>query len=70
MRHAVVTRTHLSWDAVKSKLHRVLRRNDGYATMCKISDILSRNEATLGVDEPALNNNDLTLFKYAPVTSF
>ena len=56
-------------DAVKSKLNTVLRRNDGYATMCKISDILSGNEATLGVDEPALNSNDLTLFKYAPVTS-
>jgi hypothetical protein len=37
--------------------------------MCKISDILSGNKATLGVDEPALNSNDLTLFKYAPVTS-
>ena len=47
----------------------MLRLNDGYATMCKISDILSGNEDTLGVDEPALNSNDLTLFKYAPVTS-
>jgi hypothetical protein len=56
-------------DAVKSKLNTVLRRNDGYATMCKISDILSGNEPTLGVDEQVLNNNDLTLFKYAPVTS-
>jgi hypothetical protein len=36
--------------------------------MCKISDILSGNEAKLGVDEPALNSNDLTFFKYAPVT--
>jgi hypothetical protein len=36
--------------------------------MCKISDILSGNEATLGVYEPALNSNDLTLLKYAPVT--
>jgi hypothetical protein len=33
------------------------------------SDILSGNEATLGEDEPALNSNDLPLFKYAPVTS-
>jgi hypothetical protein len=48
-------------DAVKSKLNTVLRRNDGYATKSKISDILSGNEATLGVDEPALNSNDLTL---------
>jgi hypothetical protein len=38
--------------------------------MCKISDILSGNEAILGVDEPALNGNDLTLFKYALVTSY
>jgi hypothetical protein len=54
---------------VKSNLNKVLRRNDGYATMCKIRDILSGNEVTLGVDELALNSNDLTLFKYAPVTS-
>jgi hypothetical protein len=46
-------------DAVKSKLNTVLCRNDGYATMCKISDILSGNEATLGEDEPALYSNDL-----------
>jgi hypothetical protein len=56
-------------DAVKSKLNTVLRRNDGYATMCKISDILSGNEVTLGLDEPAVNSDDLTLFKYAPMTS-
>jgi hypothetical protein len=53
---------------VKSKPNRVLRQNDGYATMCKIGAILSGNEAILGVDEPALNSNDLNLLKYAPVT--
>jgi hypothetical protein len=37
-------------DAVKSKLNTVLRRDDGYAKMCKISDIRSGNEAILGVD--------------------
>jgi hypothetical protein len=37
--------------------------------MCKISDILSGNEVTLGVDKPALNSSDLTLFNYAPGTS-
>jgi hypothetical protein len=57
-------------DAVKSKLNAVLRRNNCYVTICKISDILSGNEAILGVDEPASNSNDLTLFRYALVTSW
>jgi hypothetical protein len=45
--------------AVKSKLNTVLHQNDGYATVCKISDIRSGNEALLGVDEPALNSSDV-----------
>jgi uncharacterized protein YuzB (UPF0349 family) len=36
---------------------------------CKISDIASGNEVTLEELEPALNSSDLTLFKYAPLTS-
>jgi hypothetical protein len=56
-------------DRVKSKLQNVLGRNGGYATLCKISDILSGNRVTLEEHEPALNSSDLTLFKHAPVTS-
>jgi hypothetical protein len=44
-------------------------RNDGYATLCKISDILSGNGVTLEEHEPTLNSSHLTLLKYAPVTS-
>jgi hypothetical protein len=51
-----------------SKLKNVLFRNNGYSTLCKISEILSGNEAQLEDDKPALNSNDLTFFKYAPVT--
>jgi hypothetical protein len=53
---------------VKSKLKNMLSRSNGYSTLCKISEILSGNEAELEDDEPALNSNDLTFFKYAPVT--
>jgi hypothetical protein len=55
-------------DRVKSKLKNVLFQNNGYSALCKISEILSGNEAQLQ-DEPAQNSNDLTFFKYAPVTS-
>jgi hypothetical protein len=53
---------------VKSKLKNVLLRNNGYSTVCKIRGNLSGYEAQLEDDESALNSNDLTFFKYAPVT--
>jgi hypothetical protein len=34
--------------------------------MCKINGILGGNGATLGEEDPALDSNDVTLFKYAP----
>jgi hypothetical protein len=34
-------------DSVKSKLQKVLGRNDGYVTLCKITDILSGSGVTL-----------------------
>jgi hypothetical protein len=37
--------------------------------MCKIYGILGGNGATLGEDDPALDSKDVTLFKYAPLTS-
>ena len=37
--------------------------------MCKINGILGGNGATLGEEDPALDSNDVTLFKYAPLTS-
>jgi hypothetical protein len=56
-------------DSVKYKLQKVLGRNDGCATLWKISDILSVSGVTLEEHEPALNSSDLTIFKCAPVTS-
>jgi hypothetical protein len=49
----------------KAKLQNVLARNPGYATLCKVSDILCGNEAELGANEQELSAKDLTLFKYS-----
>jgi hypothetical protein len=54
---------------VNAKLQSVLERNPGYSTLCKVSDILCGNEVELGGNEHELSANDLTLFKYSPVTS-
>jgi hypothetical protein len=54
---------------VNAKLQNVLGRNPGYATLCKVSDILCGNEANLGGNEQEISANDLTLFKHSPVTS-
>jgi hypothetical protein len=54
---------------VKNKFKKVLERNYGFSIMCKINGNLGGNGATLGEEDPALNNNDVTLFKYAPLTS-
>jgi hypothetical protein len=54
---------------VNAKSQRVLERNPGYSTLCKVSDILCENEAELGGNEQELSANDLTPFKYSPVTS-
>jgi hypothetical protein len=54
---------------VNAKLRSVLERNPGYSTLCKVSDILCGNEAELGGNEKLLSANDLTLFKYSPITS-
>jgi hypothetical protein len=37
--------------------------------MCKINGILGGNGAIQGEEDPALDSNDVTLFKYAPLTS-
>jgi len=54
---------------VNAKLQSVLERNLGFSTLCKVSDIFCGNEAELGGKEQAISANDLTLFKYSPVTS-
>jgi hypothetical protein len=54
---------------INAKLQSVLERNPGYSTLCKVADILCGNEAELGGNEQELSANDLTLFKYSPVTS-
>jgi hypothetical protein len=45
----------------------LLHRNEGYSTMCKISDILSGKQATFEEDDPELSSNDFTFFRYAPI---
>ena len=56
-------------DNVFAKLQSVLHQNEGYSTMCKISDILSGKQATFEEDDPELSSNDFTFFKYTPITS-
>jgi hypothetical protein len=51
---------------ISAKL-RVLQRNLGYSTLCKISDILCGKEVELDNSELELDASDLTCFKYAPV---
>jgi hypothetical protein len=53
---------------VNAKLQSVLERNPGYSTLCEVSDILCGNEAQLGGNEQELSANDLTIFKYSPIT--
>jgi hypothetical protein len=52
---------------VKLKLENVLLQNNGYSTLCKISEILSENEAELDGNKPVQNSSDLTFFKYGTV---
>jgi len=37
--------------------------------MCKINVILGGNGATLGEEDPVLDISDVTVFKYAPLTT-
>ena len=54
---------------VKKQFKKVLERSYGFSVICKIIDILGGNGATQGEEDPALDSNDVTLFKYAPLTS-
>jgi hypothetical protein len=54
---------------VKNKFKKVLERNYGFSVMCKINGILGGNGAALGEEDPELDSNDVTLFKYAPLRS-
>ena len=56
--------------SIKDKLTKVLDGNCGFSTICRIGDILSSDKAILNGDDPTLECSDLTLFKYAPITSF
>jgi hypothetical protein len=47
----------------------VLERDDGFSTTCKINGIVGGNGAALGEEAPALDSNDMTLFKHASLTS-
>jgi hypothetical protein len=54
---------------VKNKFKKVLERNYGFSIICKINGILGGNGAAQGEEDPPLDSNDVTLFKYAPLTS-
>jgi hypothetical protein len=54
-------------DGMKSELKNMLFLNNGYSTLCKISENLNGNEAQLEGDEPELNSNDLIIFIFVPV---
>jgi hypothetical protein len=56
-------------DNVFAKLQSVLHQNEGYSTICKITDNLSGKQATFEEDDQELSTNDFTLFKDAPITS-
>jgi hypothetical protein len=49
-------------EIVKNKFKKVLERNYGFS-MCKINGILGGNGATLGEEDPAMDSNDVKLFK-------
>jgi hypothetical protein len=53
---------------VKNRFKKVLERNYGFSIICKINGILCGNGATLGEEDPALDSNYVTLFKYTPLT--
>jgi hypothetical protein len=46
----------------------VLERNDRLSIMYKINGILGENGAMEGEEDTAMDNNDMTLLKYAPFT--
>jgi hypothetical protein len=46
----------------------VLERNDRLSIMYKINDILGGNGVMQDEEDTALDNNDMTLLKYAPFT--
>jgi hypothetical protein len=54
---------------VKNKFKKALERIYGFSIICKINGILCGNGATQGEEDPALDNNNVTLFKYATLTS-
>jgi hypothetical protein len=47
----------------------VLERNYGFSIICKINGIHGEHGATQGEEDPVLDSNDVTLFKYALMTS-
>jgi hypothetical protein len=53
----------------KNKFKKVQERNYGFSLISKINYILGGNFETLGEEDPALDRNDVTLFKYAPLAS-
>lgn len=57
--------------AVQNKFNQVQEKNRGLSALVKISQVLTGEETFQNLDDlpEDLNCNDLTFFKYAPVTS-
>lgn len=54
---------------VKTKFNQVLDKNDGFAIILKILKILNGESSSMNSLPEDLMGNDLTFYKYAPVTS-
>jgi len=54
---------------VNAKFKQVLEKNDGFAIILKILKILNGESSSMDGLPEDLTGNDLTFYKYAPVTS-
>jgi len=54
--------------AVFKKFQKVIQNNKGFGILCTISNILNGEDNTIKTEEN-LTPDDLTFFKYAPITS-
>jgi len=54
---------------VKEKMNDVLKKNIGYQSLIRISNILNGEETSMDELPENLSINDLVYYKYAPVNS-
>jgi len=53
---------------VFKKIQKVIQNNKGFGILCTISNILNGEDNTIKTEEN-LSSDDLTFFKYVPITS-